>query len=190
MDRIGWEGLLSELRETVHGCVGTLVETESITQGRRSALALVGRTRTGRVFFKGAPLEDERAVAQLDREAAVAPHVAAIAPALVCDVTAAGWRLLEFEHVEGRRANYSPDSPDLDAVLDVLAALDVLTVPDDVGLMWFEGRWSDYAVAPQRLSRLAGIALLHTDLNRGTSSRGKTAQRWSTGAWRRGARRS
>lgn len=148
VERIGWESLPSDMREAIHGCVGTLVKTESITQGRRSALALIGQTCAGRVFFKGAPVEDERAVAQLEREAAVAPHVTAIAPGLVCDLAVAGWRVLGFEYVEGRRANYFPDSPGLDAVLNVLAVLDGLTVPRDVGLMWFEGRWSDYAAAP------------------------------------------
>ncbi|TDD79510.1 aminoglycoside phosphotransferase [Actinomadura darangshiensis] len=112
-------------------------------------------------------MANERAAVQLAREAAVNPHVLAVAPALVCDLEAGGWRLLGFEHVEGRRADYTPGSRDLPAVLDALATVDGLKVPADVDVVWFEGRWSDYAVVPEHLPRIAGTALLHTDLNAG-----------------------
>ncbi|WP_433225635.1 phosphotransferase [Actinomadura formosensis] len=167
MERIEWEGLPPQARELIHEEIGALVKAEPVPQGRRSALAVIGHTSAGRVFIKGAPAQDGRAVAQLDREAAVAPYIGAIGPALVCDVTAGGWRLLGFEYVAGRRADYTPGSPDLDAVVGAVAALAGVAVPSGLRVQWFEGRWSDYAAAPQHLGRLAGQALLHTDLNPG-----------------------
>ena len=167
MDRTAWESLPSELRDAVRAELGPPAKVEPIPEGRRSALAAVAHLDSGRVFLKGAPLGDERATAQLAREAAVNPHVRAVTPQLLCDLEAGGWRLLCFEHVNGRRADYSPGSRDLDAVQCALATLDSLSLPADVDVMWFEGRWSDYAIVPQHLTRLAGTALLHTDLNPG-----------------------
>src|SRR5262245_43787341 len=123
--RSAWECLPSALQDAVCDHLGPLVKVEPIHQGRRSALAAVAPTRGDeQVFIKGAPISDAKAVEQLDREAAIAPHVALISPALLYDLTEAGWRMLIFEHVPGRRADYSPDSPDLPAVLDAVAALD------------------------------------------------------------------
>ncbi|WP_433463218.1 phosphotransferase [Spirillospora sp. CA-128828] len=167
MDRIGWESLPTNLVGAVADELGPLVKVEQIGEGRRSAFAAVAHLDAGRVFLKGAPVSDERAAAQLDREATINPHVQAVTPEMVCDLEAGGWRLLGFEHVEGRRADYTPGSRDLPAVLDALDTVDGLKVPADVGVMWFEGRWSDYAAAPQHLAQLAGGALLHTDLNPG-----------------------
>ncbi|NEA27392.1 phosphotransferase [Actinomadura bangladeshensis] len=169
MDRIEWESLPADTRDAVQDELGPSVKIEQIGEGRRSALAVVAHLAAGRVFLKGAPLENERAAAQLAREAAVNPHVQAVTPALVCDLQAGGWRLLGFEHVDGRRVDYTPGSRDLPAVLDALVAVDGLKVPADVDVQWFEGRWSDYAVVPERLPRIAGTALLHTDLNAGNA---------------------
>ncbi|MFB4298257.1 hypothetical protein [Actinomadura sp. NTSP31] len=94
----------------------------------------------------------ERGVAQLAREAAVNQHVRAITPELLADIEAGGWRVLVFEYVEGRHADYRPGSRDLDTVLDTLAAVGEVALPEDAEVMWFEGRWSDYAVVPQRLT--------------------------------------
>ncbi|MFC4052895.1 phosphotransferase [Actinomadura syzygii] len=167
MDRVEWESLPSDLRDAVQEAVGPLVKVEPVGEGRRSALAVVAYTGGGRLFLKGAPVADGRAGAQLAREAVVNPWVRTVAPALACDVEAGGWRLLGFEHVEGRRADYTPGSRDLDAVLETLAAVDALRVPAEVDVLCFERRWSNYAVVPRDLSRIAGTVLLHTDLNPG-----------------------
>ncbi|NVI91239.1 phosphotransferase [Actinomadura sp. BRA 177] len=167
MDRIEWESLPTTARDAVQRELGSPVKVEQIGDGRRSALAVVAHLAAGRVFLKGAPLDHERAAAQLGREASVNPHVLAVSPALVCDMEVGGWRLLGFEYEEGRRVDYTPGSRDLPAVLDALATVDGLKVPAGVDVQWFEGRWSDYAVVPERLPRIAGTALLHTDLNAG-----------------------
>lgn len=167
MDRIEWESLPSDLRDAVQDELGPLVKVEPVGQGRRSALAVVAHLDAGRVFLKGVPTGNERAVAQLAREVAVNPHVRTVTPRLLCDLQAGSWRVLGFEHVVGRRADYTPGSPDVDAVLAALTTVEGVELPADVEVMWFEGRWSDYAVVPQHLPRIAGTTLLHTDLNAG-----------------------
>ncbi|GAO09677.1 hypothetical protein TPA0598_05_03990 [Streptomyces lydicamycinicus] len=47
------------------------------------------------------------------REAAVAPFLTGVGPALHWRVEAAGWDLLGFEALDGHHADYSPASPDL-----------------------------------------------------------------------------
>ncbi|GAA0544286.1 phosphotransferase [Actinomadura livida] len=167
MDRIEWQSLPSDLRSAVQDQFGPIIKVEPISEGRRSALATVAHLKDGPVFLKGAPIANERATAQLDREAAVNPHVRSVTPELLCDLTASGWRLLGFEHVQGRRADYTPGSRDLNTILEALATLENLRLPATVDVMWFEGRWSDYATVPQHLTQIAGTALLHTDLNPG-----------------------
>lgn len=167
VERCEWESLPSDLRDAVQCELGPLLKVEPVAEGRRSALAAVAHLDAGRVFLKGAPVDSERGVAQLAREAAVNPYVRAVTPELLADVEAGGWRVLAFEHVEGRHADYRPGSRDLDTVLDTLAAVGEVALPAEAGVMWFEGRWSDYTVVPERLARLSGEALLHTDLNPG-----------------------
>ncbi|MFG2002285.1 phosphotransferase [Spirillospora sp. NPDC048911] len=168
MDRIEWGSLPPTLHDAVQDHIGPVIKAEPSPEGRRSALAATVHTRAGqRLFLKGAPIDNARSVGDLDREAAIAPYVTAIAPELVCDVTAAGWRLLAFDYVEGRRANYAPGSPDLPAVVEAVTALDTLSCPDEVPLKWFDARWSTYAADPRQLAVLAGTAVLHTDLNPG-----------------------
>ncbi|TDB91852.1 phosphotransferase, partial [Actinomadura sp. 7K534] len=167
MDRIEWQSLPSDLCNAVQDELGPIIKVEPISEGRRSALATVAHLKGGPVFLKGAPLANERAAAQLDREAAVNPHVLPATPKLLCNLTASGWRLLGFEYVQGRRADYTPGSRDVNAVLEVLATLENRQLPANVDVMWFEGRWSDYATVPQHLTQIAGTALLHTDLNPG-----------------------
>ncbi|GAA1778658.1 hypothetical protein [Actinomadura chokoriensis] len=123
------------------------------------------------------------------REAAVKPHVQAVTPALVCGLQADGWRLLGFERVGGRRVDHTPGSQDLPAALDALVAVDGLKVPLDVDVRWFEGPWSDYVAVPERLPRIAGTALLHSDLSARNVLMTARAHGWSTEAWRPAGRR-
>jgi hypothetical protein len=179
MDRVEWGSLPSVLHEAVQDQIGPVSKAEPSPEGRRSALAVTVHTKGAqRLFLKGAPADNLRAVGDLDREAAIAPHVTAVAPELVCDITAAGWRLLGFDYVEGRRANYAPGSPDLPAVVETIASLDALSCPDEVPLKWFEARWSAYAADPRQLPVLAGATILHTDLNPGNLLVGPHA--WSS----------
>ncbi|SEG82866.1 hypothetical protein SAMN04489712_11598 [Thermomonospora echinospora] len=188
MDRVDWENLPDALYEAVHQQLGPLAKVQAIAEGRRTALVAAAWTRSGdRLFLKGAPVAS-RAGEQLAREQAVAPYVAAIAPELIAAVEAAGWRLLVFEYTDGVRGDYSPASPDIPKVLDILAELDRTEVPSEVPLICFEARWSSYAPAGRELPRLAGSAVLHTDLNPTNMRVGDTVCLVDWAAASRGAR--
>ncbi|MFI0449023.1 hypothetical protein [Actinomadura sp. 6N118] len=168
MDRTAWESLPPDLREAVEQRLGSVVKAEPVREGRRSAFAAALHTTTGRVFLKGSPDTDAKAMAQLDRESALAPFIAGVvAPSVLLDEHTAGWRVLAFDHITGYRASYSPGSPDVPRAVETLASLDEIDVPAEVPLMRFEVRWSSFTPATRRLGELAGAALLHTDLNPG-----------------------
>ncbi|MEU6037290.1 hypothetical protein ABZ801_17975 [Actinomadura sp. NPDC047616] len=187
--RVDWEGLPLALREAVAEQVGPPAKVETIVEGRRTPLVATFTTRSGdRLFVKAAPDDGTRAGEQLARELAIAPYLTAIAPELLYAAEAGGWRLAAFEWVDGTRANYMIDSPDIPKVLQTLADLDRLQVPPDVPLIWFERRWSSYAPAGRELTRLAGPALLHTDINPTNLRIGPAATLVDWAAASRGAR--
>lgn len=62
------------------------------------------------------------------REAAAAKLAKRISPELLWHFDEAGWNVLGFEHIQGRAADYSPGSPDIDLVtkcMEVLAAIQI-----------------------------------------------------------------
>jgi hypothetical protein len=188
-ERVEWESLPLALRESVAEQIGPPGKVETIVEGRRTPLVAAFTTRSGDRLFVKAAADATRAGEQLAREQAVAPYVTAIAPELLHAVEADGWRLLAFTWVDGARASYMTGSPDIPKVLQALADLDRISVPADVPLMWLDARWSTYAPLPRGLPRLAGPALLHTDLNAGNTLVGAGGARlvdWATAS--RGAR--
>jgi hypothetical protein len=71
---------------------------------------------TDTVFAKGMPCSARRVITQA-REAAVAPLVQHISPALLWHLEdTAGWDVLGYQYTEGRHANYQPGSTDLDMI--------------------------------------------------------------------------
>ncbi|WP_131738397.1 hypothetical protein [Actinomadura roseirufa] len=83
----------AEARVAVEEHIGPVVKVEPVQEGRRSAVAVIVHTGTGRASIKGAPRDDATAAAQLDREAAVGVLAATVAPPLVLDLMVGGWRL-------------------------------------------------------------------------------------------------
>jgi hypothetical protein len=114
-------------------------------------------------FAKGLPSGHRRVIPQA-REAAVAPLVREISPALLWHFDEAGWNVLGYEYAPGRHANYSPESPDLDLLVQLMGALSAIKVPDDPGpLKRAEDRWKPYVDDPASASLFAGPALSHSD---------------------------
>ncbi|MFD0853281.1 hypothetical protein ACFQ07_13655, partial [Actinomadura adrarensis] len=187
-ERVTWEGLPAALREAVAEQIGPPAKVETIDEGRRTPFVAALTTRSGDRLFVKAALDGTRAAEQLAREQAVAPHVTTISPELLHTVEVCGWLLLAFDWVEGTRANYMIDSPDVSTVLEAIADLDRIRCPAEVPLIWFERRWSSYTPASRDLTRLAGSALLHTDLNPTNLRIGAAAKLVDWAAASRGAR--
>lgn len=124
------------------------------------------RTSRGRAFIKGARLiPDQRGGGaeawSLLNEAEVLSAVRPHAPELLWPFDAAGWRIVGFEFVNGRQADYAPGSPDLDLEAAAVEDLAARECPPSVKL-----RVQDrYAALDARAEVFAGDAMVHCDLN-------------------------
>lgn len=158
MPRTPWLSLPADLRAAVEAHAGNVDREDPSDSGINSEITSTLHTGRGRVFVKGAA--DERARQSLRNEAAVNPHVSALAPRLLFDVEAGGWRLLGFEHLDARPIDYGPGSGDLPKLAELIGHLQQTPRPA-VTTLPFERRWSQLGDA----GLLAGDALLHTDFN-------------------------
>ena len=114
--------LPSPLKAAIEQRTGPISAGQAVAAWQNSPLAAVIDTHDGKVFVKGLPADHPRVITQ-KREAAAAPLVSRISPALLWHFDEAGWNVLGFEHVPGRAADYSPGSPDLDLVVSLMEAL-------------------------------------------------------------------
>ena len=89
--RITWHDLPGLLKQAIESLTGPIMGVRIATAGQNSPLAAIIDTRDGKVFVKGLPSEHRRVITQA-REAAVAPLVSEISPALLWHVDEAGWR--------------------------------------------------------------------------------------------------
>jgi hypothetical protein len=158
-----WDDLPDVLHKAIEAHSGAVHRTETAGDGFNSEIAATLHTETGTIFVKGLRSDHPRVWTQ-QREAAVNPHVSAIAPRLLWHVVEAGWDLLGFEHIPGRAADYAPGCPDLPLVVDAMTPLGRILCPD-LPLKDAEQRWAAYLDDPADARHFAGSALLHTEWN-------------------------
>lgn len=149
------------LKQAIEARTGPVTAVRVATAGQNSPLAAIIDTAGGKVFAKGLPSGHRRVVTQA-REAAVAPLVR-ISPRPCCG-TSTRPNVLGYEYAPGRHADYTPGSPDLDRLVQLLNALSAINVPDDPGpFKRAENRWKPYVDDPAAASLFAGPALTHSD---------------------------
>ncbi|WP_372672680.1 hypothetical protein [Amycolatopsis kentuckyensis] len=158
MDRRHWDQLPEGARRVVESRCGPVVQAEPAPSGVNNAFAGTLHLRHGTpVFCKGIPDDvDPWTLAMFDREAAIGPDLPAdVSPRLLWDLHADGWRLLGFEYVEGRPADFAPGSSDLPLVAQTLRTL-ATSIPAPTS-------------EKQQLigERLAGIQVWNTYLRKG-----------------------
>ncbi len=142
---------------------GPITGVRIATAGQNSPLAAIIETSHGKVFAKGLPSRHRRVITQA-REASVAPLVGEICPALLWHFDEAGWNVLGYENAEGRHADYSPGSPDLARLVQLMDTLGAIKVPDDAGpFKRAEDRWRPYLDDPETASIFGGTVLTHSD---------------------------
>ncbi|HVV12095.1 phosphotransferase [Amycolatopsis sp.] len=164
--RIDWQQLPTRVHDAVEALLGSVKAAKTVGDGQNSAIATILDVEAGRVFLKGLRTDTPAVVTQ-QREAAINPHVRAVAPELLWRIEIAGWDLLCFEHVDGRRADYTPGSADLPrlvATMRQLAELPCPTLPP-VYFRHAELRWAEVIEDPEAREVLAGDTILHTDYN-------------------------
>ena len=151
------------LKQAIQARTGPITAVRIATAGQNSPLAAIIDTRDGKVFAKGMPSDHRRVITQA-REAAMAPLVSDISPALLWHFDEAGWNVLGYEYAPGRHADYTPGSPDLDRLVQLMDALSEIKVPDDPGpFKRAEDRWKPYLDDPESASVFAGPVLAHSD---------------------------
>ena len=159
--RIAWNDLPEPLKQAIEARTGPIARVHMTSSGQNSPLAAAIETSDGKVFVKGMP--SGQAITQT-REAAVAPLVKDISPALLWHIDEAGWNVLGYEYAPGRHADFSPGSADLDRLIELMDALNSIKAPDDPGpFKKAEHRWRSFVDDPESASVFAGPVLTHTD---------------------------
>ncbi|MBB5103037.1 protein kinase [Streptomyces spectabilis] len=98
------------------------------------------------------------------RERAISGHLQGLSPALRWVAENEAWIVLGFALAEGRRADFSPESADLETVTALLVRIGELSLPD-VAHDWADKRWDRYTTGEEEAEMFRGNTLLHTDIN-------------------------
>ncbi|CUU60905.1 hypothetical protein Ga0074812_1505 [Parafrankia irregularis] len=163
LPRMNWDDLPADVRRAVEAHTGPVTAASTASGGFNSAIAATLRTRSGTVFCKGLPASHRQIVTQR-REREINPHVVGLSPRLLWHVEVDGWDLSGFEHIDGRHADYRPDSDDLPLIAECLRRLQQVACPD-IPLKQADQRLSGYVTEPAEAEMFAGSSLLHTDWN-------------------------
>jgi hypothetical protein len=182
----GWNDLPDEIRTRVQDRIGRVTSAVRVDQGLNNDVA-ARLNRDGRppVFLKGVQGGGRRAMF-LRNEVTTGPLAAGFAPAVLCDVEHEDWAVVAFEWIDGRPADLSPGSADVDRIGNALDALSEIPAGDTrpLRLRWRDTEiWREVAEAtPDRVrgwdidemcrwsarvpELVDGDRLLHTDLHR------------------------
>ena len=166
MVRTTFTDLPDEVRAELTELAGPVTEFIPAALGNHADLAGEMRTSRGRAFVKGARLLPDRRGGgaeawSLLNEAEVLSAVRPHAPELLWRFDAAGWRIVGFEYVNGRQADYTPGSPDLDLIAAAVQDLATRECPPSVKLR-VEDR---YRALDDHAEAFTGTGLVHCDVN-------------------------
>lgn len=153
----------AEFWELIHPYTGVVADTQPTARGFGSDLTAVVECEKGPWFVKAMRNRPGGRRDSIQREGLINTAVQPISPPLRWLVESAGWIVLGFEVVAGRRSSFKPDSPDLPAVVEVVDQMGQLPVPE-VARNWHESRWDRFT--PEGDEKLfQGETLLYTDIN-------------------------
>ncbi|MFE6776557.1 hypothetical protein [Streptomyces sp. NPDC057702] len=142
---------------------GAVSATRHTARGFGSDLTAVVEYANGPFFVKGMRNRRGGRRDSILRERAIAPTVRPLAPALRWAAEDENWIVLGYEVVDGRWASFTPGSPGLSLVAELVNRIGVFS-PPDVALGWTEDRWDRFAeLSAARFLR--GNTLLHTDIH-------------------------
>ncbi|MEW1549293.1 phosphotransferase [Streptomyces tsukubensis] len=163
-ERVRWEELPAELRDTIQAHTGPVIASKSVASGFNCTVALEMHTRgSGRLFLKGVRTSDKRGMDGLLREERINNIVRGIGPAIRHRFDATGWCAVAFTHIDGRHVDYGPGTKDLKAVADTLNRMYDLRAPA-FPVPQLSDRF-DVPLKPGEAEALHGTHLLHTDTN-------------------------
>jgi len=145
----------------IHPHTGVLAQAQPTARGFGSDLTAVIECEKGPFFVKAMRNRPGGRRASLNRERLINPAVQSVSPALLWHAEDDEWLALGFDVVDARRSDFTPASPDLPALVDLVDRLGDLALPE-VARDWPETRWDRFAADPDLFR---GDALLHTDIN-------------------------
>lgn len=153
--RSDWTALPEAVTTEVADRVGESHVTPAVAGDHAEIAATLVGTR-GTVFVKAA--HSDFGVRSLRYELRVSEAASgSLSPAVEWYFEAAGWLVVGFEHCNGRHADLSPGSPDLDLLAEALTTLGQTSAPD-VPL------FSPRARLGFEQPAMSGDTLVHTDL--------------------------
>lgn len=152
-----------DLTSLIHRFTGDVAEVRPSELGTMSDVTALVECEKGPFFVKAMRNEPGGRRDSLIREGLINPYVHPLSPAVLWQAENEEWAVLGFEVVEGRSADFGPDSPDLPAIVDALGRMSELQLPE-IAHDWTETRWDRYA-DPREVERFRGDALLHADVN-------------------------
>lgn len=122
MTRPGWDDLPAPVRAVIEHRCGGIIHSQVASGGRNADFSATLHLADGRVFCKGTTDANGPAGRALRHEAYINSWLPPVAPRLIWESEVDEWLLLGFEHVGGRHADLSLDSPDLTLVADAMVA--------------------------------------------------------------------
>ncbi|MFF4754440.1 phosphotransferase [Streptomyces sp. NPDC002514] len=154
----------SEIVPLIQDYTGPVTEISRTEQGNSSDLTAIVDCAKGPFFVKAMRNRPGGRRKSLVRERKINAYLGHISPPLLWDVEAEDWLILGFEVVEARAADFTPDSTDLPLVMDALAQVGRLPLPE-IARNWAETRWDRFASDTSEAELFQGDSLLYTDIN-------------------------
>ncbi|WP_244184376.1 protein kinase [Streptomyces cellostaticus] len=132
--------------------------------GRSSDLTAIVECENGPFFVKAVRNRPGGRRDSLIRERQIDAALVHISPPLLWDVEAEDWLVLGYEAIDGRSADFAPNSLDLPLVVDTIAQIGRVPLPG-FARDWTETRWDRFASDSSEAELFRGDSLLHTDIN-------------------------
>ncbi|GAA4907268.1 hypothetical protein [Streptomonospora salina] len=153
-----------ELRALIAPHTGEVSDIRPAQLGHSADVTAVIECEKGPFFVKAVPNRPGGKRASLVREGLINPYVQPLSPAVLWQAEDDAWTVLGFEVIQGRTADFTPGSPDLPAVVELLNRIRRLPLPD-MARDWEETRWDRFTADEPEAAHLRGDTLLFTDLN-------------------------
>jgi hypothetical protein len=146
----------------VHSHTGDVTDVQRTVRGFMSDLTAVVESEKGPFFVKAVRNRLGGRLDSLLRERDINQYVRPISPDLLWFAGEGAWAVLGFEVVDGRFADFTPESGDLPVVVGLLDRIGRVELPG-IARGWAETRWDRFAQGDAALFR--GNSLLYTDIN-------------------------
>jgi hypothetical protein len=154
----------SEFKALIHPHTGDITDVRPTSRGFSSDITALIECEKGSFFVKAVRNRPGGRRDSLIREGLINSFVRPISPAVRWQAEDDEWIALGFEVIEGRSSDFTPGSPDLPAIVDILNRIGNLDLPE-VARDWPETRWNRFATDKADAELFQGDTLLYTDIN-------------------------